>query len=132
MAVDPSLIFSVRRQLNDVPEDYLSDETIYQALTQADQYLSKVFDSSVDTTYREHCLVVLAAYYAYAMYVSSIERGLGGMPAAAEVRFRMLRELALSLIRLASKFNIRDDFSIDESVMERPIVGRLTGSVLDG
>jgi len=132
MTFDPSLIFSVRRELNDVPEDYLSDEVIYQALSQADAYLNKVLDPDVDEVYRQHCLVVVAAYFAYVKYVASVERGLGSIPATSAERLRALRELAVALVRVVSRFNIRDDLSIDDAVVGSAIAVGLTESVLDG
>jgi len=124
-------IFSVRRQLNDVPEDYLSAEAIYQALEQADAYLNKVLPSDVETSYRNHCLVALAAYFAYIIYVSSIERGLGGIPAGSEERAAMLRRLALTLIRAVAKFKIADDLTVVTELSERPVIAKLSGSVMD-
>ncbi len=132
--VNSSLIFSVRRQLNDVPEDYLSDEAIYQALRQADAYLEKVLDPNVDAAYREHCLVVLGAYFAYSIYVASVERGLGAVPATSEERLMSLRKLAATLIRPVARYPVRDDLTIDIGTLSdyRPVVARLSESELNG
>jgi len=134
MSFDPSLIFNVRRQLNDVPEDFLTDEAIFQALRQADAYLSLIVIDELDDTYRNHCLVLLASYFAYSIYVSSVERGLGSIPAASEVRLRHLQKLAYTAIRPVAKIPIREDLTIDTDALAdaRPAVASLTESVLDG
>ena len=127
-----SFIFLVRRQLNDVPEDYLTDENIYQALQQADAFLSQILSEDVDSTYRGHCLVALSSYIAYIVYVSTVERGLGGIPAGSTQRAEMLKKVALLLIKPVAKVRLNKDLEIDLFGTERPVVGELTSSVADG
>jgi len=108
--MNPSLIFQVRDLLGDVPEEYLSDENILTALEMAETYLNEILPDDVDTDYKEKCQYALAAYYAYLSYTSTIERGMGSIPATSEFKLQQLKELALSLIRI--KVNVNDDLSL--------------------
>lgn len=130
--MDSSLIFLVRDFLGDVPREYLDDLVINTALEYADAYLERVLPDTVDAEYRKKCQVALAAYYAYLSYVSTIERGLGSIPGTAEFKLRFLKEMALSLIRLESQYEIGDDFSVDSGAGMRPVVIGLTESVING
>ncbi len=117
--VNPSLIFSVRRLLNHVPEDYLSDDVIVDALNRADSWLNAILDPP-DETYREHCLAVTAAYYVYVSYVTGLERAVGTMPPGATATLNEWRRLVYHLVRPYSKLPLREDLSIDEDRLSGP------------
>lgn len=121
-------IFDVRRELSDVPEDYMTDIQVFQGIEQAYQLVTKLVDTDTDDTYRAHCIVMLAAYYAYLSYTSLAETMLGTLPVSAAVRLRDIRKKAYVFISMVSSYNLDNDFNIIES-KSRPIANAMTQSV---
>jgi len=111
--VNPKYFFYIRNELNDVPEEYVSDEVLLRALTKAERFVNTVVDqSSISDSLYEECLLSLATYYTYLNYTSVVARGLRSVPEFMETRVNELKEIALSFLRLAG-VPIDDNFNIN-------------------
>lgn len=110
--LNPKLIFYIRQELNDIPEEFISDETILNSIQKAIQFVDKVVDPATDAAYKEMCIRALATYYTYVSYVSSVDSGLKGVPDFVQSKVDELKSIALSLIRLASPYSISDNFEV--------------------
>lgn len=130
MTFDPSLIFSVRRYLNEIPEDYLTDEIIYDSLVRAEKWIDTLL-AAPDTTYRTHCLIVTAAYFVYVNYTVGLERAVGTLPATVASTLAELRRLVYYLVKPYAKLPIDENLTInDDHISGRPIVATLSESEL--
>jgi len=130
MTFDPTLIFSVRKLLNDMPVDYISDDIIYQILQQADRWLEQVLDPP-DDVYRNHCLVITAAYFAYETYLIGLERAAGTAVTPSTFTVEELRRLVYLLIKPYAKLPLKPDLTVDdEQLSSAPVVIDLTSSNL--
>ena len=117
MTITPSsLLFNVRRELSDVPEDHADDAIIYQMTVQANDFCSEVIDvASEDESYIEHCVITLAAYFVYLNYTSLTERQLGTIPPTTVIRLNELRRKAYVFISKVTIETIDEYFNIDDS-----------------
>ena len=117
MTITPSsLLFNVRRELSDVPEDHADDAIIYQMTVQANDFCNEVIDvASEDESYIEHCVITLAAYFVYLNYTSLTERQLGTIPPTTVIRLNELRRKAYVFISKVTIETIDEYFNIDDS-----------------
>jgi len=110
--VNPKYFFYVRNELNDVPDEYVSDEVLLRTLLKAERFVNSIVDTTaIDSTLYEECVVSLATYYTYLNYTSIVARRTGAIPEFAEVRAEQLKEVALSFLRLAGAA-VDDNFNL--------------------
>lgn len=124
----------VRRELSDLPEDYATDEIVYQSTEQAYALIQKVITvDDFDDVYISHCTVTLSAYYVYLDYTSLAERQLGTLPPTVLIRLRELKRKARSFINTIANDQLDEDLSIDMSLLTiAPIAIGITDSSADG
>lgn len=124
----------VRRELSDLPEDYATDEIVYQSTEQAYALIQKVITvDDFDDVYISHCTVTLSAYYVYLDYTSLAERQLGTLPPTVLIRLRELKRKARSFINTIANDQLDEDLSVDMSLLTiAPIAIGITESVADG
>lgn len=114
------LIYNVRESLSELPSDLASDEQIYQDVKLANTYIQSVIsDTFTDEDFIKSAIVSLASYFAYVNYTSLAERQFGNVPITATLRASLLKNIALSLIRMLSDVPIDDDLSLDTSQIDK-------------
>lgn len=119
MAINPSsLIYEVRRELADIPEDHAADEVINQQLDHGWEYIQVIIDvSSEDEDYVSHCLIILSAYFTYLEYTSLAERNLGELPAGSKTKIDALRHKAWIFLEKISIVKLNPDLTYDDKAM---------------
>jgi|LGVE01.1.fsa_nt_gb hypothetical protein len=136
MTIPPSsLLFDVRRELSDIPDDHADDTIIEQMTVQANDFCGTIIDvASEDDSYIEHCVVTLAAYFVYLNYTSLTERRLGTIPQTAVIRLTELRRKAYTFISKVATEPIDEYFNVDDSedVNVRPTSLGLVNTVSHG
>ena len=125
------LISRVRARLSDVPIDWDDDSLIYLDLKDAYEFVNMVSMDGVADSYKENCIVNLAAFYNYLTYTSMAERRMGEMPTTSLIKLDALRSKAKSCLSLISKYPLLDDLSVDlEALNATPVAGSLVSSII--
>jgi len=127
--VKPDWITKVRLELNDIPDEYISDENILTYLVKAQSYVDVVVTDNVSETLYNNAVVALATYYTYIGYTSLVARRLGSIPEYSEERANQLKNIALKFVRLVSKYTIDDNFEIVTNEDVKPIAFGLCGTL---
>lgn len=119
MAINPSsLIFDVRRELADIPEDHAADEVIYQQIDHGWEYIQVIADvPNEDEDYISHCLIILGAYFTYLEYTSLAERNLGELPSGSKTKIDALRHKAWIFLSKISIVKLNSDLTYDAKAM---------------
>lgn len=119
MVVNPSsLVYEVRRELADIPEDHAADEVINQQLEHGWQYIQVIVDvPNEDENYINHCLIILSAYFTYLEYTSLAERNLGELPPGSKTKIDALRHKAWIFLEKVSITKLNPDLTYDETAM---------------
>lgn len=128
-----TLIFKVRREIADIPEDYIDDIQVYQCIDEASAFLNKVIDTtdtSIEDSYKEHCITILASYYAYLNYTSLAEKRIGQLPTSMGIKVNEMKKKAHAFISKISDSTLDSNFNVKES-SETPTVIGLTTSIGD-
>lgn len=108
------LIFQVRKDLSDLPEEYTGDSLVYQSLRQSFSLIKQLSTiEEHDVEFVEHCIVTLATYYTYLNYTSLSETMHGSIPATAEIKLQRLFDRAYAFITKITDVEIDRDFEPD-------------------
>jgi len=110
--IKPDWINKVRLELNDLPDEYISDESIVQVLTKAVVFVDSVKRDDIDEVLYDQAVVSLAAYFAYVNYTSVVARRLGSIPEYSEERANQLKSIALAFVNKVAKTPIDEDFGL--------------------
>lgn len=106
-------MYSLRRDLSDLPEDYASDALVYQSIDQAWNFIQTVVDIDVASESTiGHCIVALGSYFTYLSYTSLVERRLGDLPQSTRLRLNELKQKAVIFINSISEFQLDENLSI--------------------
>jgi len=84
----------VRAVLRGIGADLLSDDTIEQAILQAEEIVMAEASESVPFERKERATTLLAAYFAFTSYATEVERELGTTPPALTVQLETLKQNA--------------------------------------
>jgi len=84
----------VRAVLRGIGADLLSDDTIEQAILQAEEIVMAEVSESVPFERKERATTLLAAYFAFTSYATEVERELGTTPPALTVQLETLKQNA--------------------------------------
>ncbi len=109
---NPSFIFKVRLELNDIPEDFLSDEVIGHFLTKADKFISSIIKDDADPEIVQLAVISLAAYYCYDAYTEIVARKMGTIPEYNQQRAEELKKQAYSYITMVVSEPIDEDLKL--------------------
>lgn len=80
----------VRKRLNDISSQRVSDDVISVALQDAQTEIEPLASTSARTEDVEMAVMLCAAYWSYLGYAMEVERAAGGMPPAIETNLRRL------------------------------------------
>lgn len=134
MAIDlASLILDVQVSLSDIPDNYATDEQLYDSIKMAHAYIDTLKDSTVTEALETKAIRALATYFAYVNYTSLVERTRGEVMQASAIKLAALQRIAVSFLRRITTLAINDDTTVDQSAGSKKVwaaVG-LTMSTLD-
>jgi hypothetical protein len=115
MAIDlPTLILDVQVSLSDIPEEYATDEMLYDSLKMAQGYVDSLKDTGVLEALESKAIRSLASFYAYVNYTSLVERTRGEVNQASTIKLAALQRIAVSFLRRISTLPIKDDTTVDQ------------------
>ena len=134
MAIDlASMILDVQVSLSDIPDNYATDEQLYDSIKMAHAYIDTLKDSTVTEALEAKAIRALATYFAYVNYTSLVERTRGEVTQASAIKLAALQRIAVSFLRRITTLAINDDTTVDQSAGSKKMwaaVG-LTMSVTD-
>lgn len=134
MAIDlASMILDVQVSLSDIPDNYATDEQLYDSIKMAHAYIDTLKDSTVTEALEAKAIRALATYFAYVNYTSLVERTRGEVTQASAIKLAALQRIAVSFLRRITTLAINDDTTVDQSAGAKKVwaaVG-LTMSTLD-
>lgn len=115
MTIDIStLILDVQVSLSDIPEDYATDEQLYNSLKMAQRYVDSLKDVVVVEELESQAISSLASFYAYVNYTSLVERTRGEVNQASSIKLAALQRIAVSFLRRITTLPIKDDTTVDQ------------------
>jgi hypothetical protein len=134
MAIDlASMILDVQVSLSDIPDNYATDEQLYDSIKMAHAYIDTLKDTTVTEALEAKAIRALATYFAYVNYTSLVERTRGEVTQASAIKLAALQRIAVSFLRRITTLAINDDTTVDQSAGAKKVwaaVG-LTMSTLD-
>lgn len=134
MAIDlASMILDVQVSLSDIPDNYATDEQLYDSIKMAHAYIDTLKDTTVTEALEAKAIRALATYFAYVNYTSLVERTRGEVTQASSIKLAALQRIAVSFLRRITTLAINDDTTVDQSAGAKKVwaaVG-LTMSVTD-
>ncbi len=134
MAIDlASMILDVQVSLSDIPDNYATDEQLYDSIKMAHAYIDTLKDTTVTEALEAKAIRALATYFAYVNYTSLVERTRGEVTQASAIKLAALQRIAVSFLRRITTLAINDDTTVDQSAGAKKVwaaVG-LTMSVTD-
>ncbi len=134
MAIDlASMILDVQVSLSDIPDNYATDEQLYDSIKMAHAYIDTLKDTTVTEELEAKAIRALATYFAYVNYTSLVERTRGEVTQASAIKLAALQRIAVSFLRRITTLAINDDTTVDQSAGAKKVwaaVG-LTMSVTD-
>jgi hypothetical protein len=134
MAIDLSLlILDVQVSLSDIPDNYATDEQLYDSLKMAHAYIDSLVDESVSEDLEAKAIRALATYFAYVNYTSLVERTRGEVSQASSIKLAALQRIAVSFLRRITTLAINDDTTVDQAAGAKKLYAGigLTKSVVD-
>lgn len=134
MAIDLSLlILDVQVSLSDIPDNYATDEQLYDSLKMAHAYIDSLIDESVSEELEAKAIRALATYLAYVNYTSLVERTRGEVSQASSIKLAALQRIAVSFLRRITTLAINDDTTVDQNAGAKKLYAGigLTKSVVD-
>lgn len=133
MAVDLALlILDVQVSLSDIPDNYATDEQLYDSLKMAQAYVDSVKDPQTIESLEIKAIRSLATYFAYVNYTSLVERTRGEVSQASSIKLAALQRIAVSFLRRITTLVINDDTTVNQTAASKKMwaaVG-ITKSVL--
>lgn len=133
MAVDLALlILDVQVSLSDIPDNYATDEQLYDSLKMAQAYVDSVKDPQTIESLEIKAIRSLATYFAYVNYTSLVERTRGEVSQASSIKLAALQRIAVSFLRRITTLEINDDTTVNQTAASKKMwaaVG-ITKSVL--
>jgi hypothetical protein len=134
MAIDLArLILDVQVSLSDIPDNYATDEQLYDSIKMAKGYIDTLIDIDVTEDLEAKAIRALATYFAYVNYTSLVERTRGEVSQASSIKLAALQRIAVSFLRRITTLAINDDTTVDQKAGSTKVwaaVG-LTISTLD-
>jgi len=134
MAIDlATLILDVQVSLSDIPDNYATDEQLYDSLKMSQAYVATLKDLTVSEDLEAKTIRALATYFAYVNYTSLVERTRGEVSQASSIKLAALQRIAVSFLRRITTLAINDDTTVDQSAGSKKMwaaIG-LSTSVLD-
>lgn len=116
MAVDLALlILDVQVSLSDIPDNYATDEQLYDSLKMAQAYVDSIKDPLTLESLEIKAIRSLATYFAYVNYTSLVERTRGEVSQASSIKLAALQRIAVSFLRRITTLAINDDTTVDQS-----------------
>lgn len=103
------IVEDIRLFLKNLPEDFVSDETIELQIDLSSWEVEKEKSSEASDEDIDKCVLLLAAYYTTLAYLQEAERALGVVPpglAALVTELRQRRENALTYIRRGNAISV--------------------------
>lgn len=127
-----TIMDSVRRELSDITDDWITDRQIHQSTDQANKLITKIVPSDVDESMKVLAIQVLSAYYTYLVYTSVAEQRLGQLPETVITRLNALAGKARSFISLISNVELNDDLTIATRTLDiSPVIIKTGNGVMD-
>ena len=115
MAIDlASMILDVQVSLSDIPDNYATDEQLYDSIKMAHAYIDTLKDSTVTEALEAKAIRALATYFAYVNYTSLVERTRGEVTQASAIKLAALQRIAVSFLRRITTLAINDDTTVDQ------------------
>ena len=112
MTPNPSLIFNVRLELNDVPDEYLSDEVISYYLTKAEYFINTIKREDASQESIDVAITSLASYYCYVAYTELVTRKIGTIPEYNQERINNLKSMAYNYINIVAAQPIDENLNL--------------------
>jgi len=134
MAIDLSLlILDVQVSLSDIPDNYATDEQLYDSIKMADAYITSLIDIVITEDLHKKAIRALATYFAYVNYTSLVERSRGEVSQASSIKLAALQRIAVSFLRRITTFAINDDTTVNQDALAKKLYAGigLTTSVID-
>ena len=111
------LIYNVRAELSEVPDDMISDEQIFEEIITANLFIQSIIQEDYDDeTFESRCIILLGSYFSYLNYISLVARQLGDVPADMYQREKTMRNKVLMFLRQISDVPLSDSLNIDEKL----------------
>ena len=134
MAIDLSLlILDVQVSLSDIPDNYATDEQLYDSIKMADAYITSLIDIVITEDLHKKAIRALATYFAYVNYTSLVERSRGEVSQASSIKLAALQRIAVSFLRRITTLAINDDTTVNQDALAKKLYAGigLTTSVID-
>lgn len=127
-----NLIPQVRDTLGSLPYEYLEDHQIWAEVKRANMFVNYINESS-NAKLIEKAILSLASFYTYINYSSLAEPRLGNVPHAYDPKYSVLRDIALSFLRMITSLPLNDKLVVDIDLMRRDkgVGGTIMGSALN-
>jgi hypothetical protein len=120
MAVDLALlILDVQVSLSDIPDNYATDEQLYDSLKMAQGYVDSIKDPQTIESLEIKAIRSLATYFAYVNYTSLVERTRGEVSQASSIKLAALQRIAVSFLRRITTLEINDDTTVNQSAASK-------------
>jgi hypothetical protein len=120
MAVDLALlILDVQVSLSDIPDNYATDEQLYDSLKMAQGYVDSIKDPLTIESLEIKAIRSLATYFAYVNYTSLVERTRGEVSQASSIKLAALQRIAVSFLRRITTLTINDDTTVDQTASSK-------------
>jgi hypothetical protein len=133
MAIDlAALILDVQVSLSDIPDNYATDEQLYDSIKMAKGYVDSIKDIDATESLERQAIRSLATYFAYVNYTSLVERTRGQVNQASSIKLAALQRIAVGFLRRITTLRINDDTTVDQEGAGRKCGGvGLTYSVIE-
>lgn len=115
-----TLVYDVRDELSSIPDDLISSEQIYKEIKKANIYINYIIDPDWDDEdIQKQTIVSLASYYSYVNYTALVSSQRDDVSDYVYKREKVLKDIALSFLRMLAKYPISTDLSVDEKLLAK-------------
>jgi len=115
-----TLIYEVRLELGAIPDDLIESEQIHKEIKKANLYINYLIDPNWDNEdIQKQAIISLASYYSYVNYLSIISLQHDDISSYVYQRERVLRQIALSILKPISIYPLTENLIIDEKMLDK-------------
>lgn len=114
-----TLILDVQVSLSDIPDNYATDEQLYDSLKMAQAYVDSLKNIDVTEELEIKAIRSLASFYAYVNYTSLVERTRGEVTQASSIKLAALQRIAVSFLQRITTLPIKDDTTVDRTAISK-------------
>ncbi|TRZ48447.1 MAG: hypothetical protein D4S01_10265 [Dehalococcoidia bacterium] len=127
-----SLVIKVRNNLSDIPDNYITDDAVFEDLERSEKFIDLIKVSSATEDALDTAKIMLASYYSYMTWTTLSEAHFGDIPISMINKAVHQRSMARAFLQLISKYPITEDLTVDPYKIKGAVqYGRLSTTLFD-